>query len=116
MSQNNLNAPHLKELFKELLEGAAKARSLGLPKHNPAPIDRDLASYRAYMTQEDFLALQQEAERLELDIAIGQEPRHDLRLQVIKEVMNAGPWTLHPDYGCILKSEVNQRDRATERV
>ncbi|CAM8642382.1 hypothetical protein MCEMSEM18_03517 [Comamonadaceae bacterium] len=65
------------------------------------------------ISKEAFLELQSEAESLELDHAQGRDlPGHDKRLQVIDAIMNASSWTLHPDYGCILKSDVNARDRA----
>lgn len=65
------------------------------------------------ISKEAFLALQNEAESLELAHAKGQDlPEHGPRLQVIDTVMNASSWTLHPDYGCIPKSEVEARDRA----
>lgn len=65
------------------------------------------------ISKQAFLALQQEAETLEMAHAQGQDhPEHSQRLQVIDTIMNASSWTLHPDYGCIPKSEVNARDRA----
>ena len=68
------------------------------------------------LSKEAFLELQAEAENLELAHASGQElPEHVSRLRVIEKLMNAASWTLHPDYGCILKSEVNARDRADIR-
>lgn len=64
------------------------------------------------ISKEAFLALQTEAEELEMAHAQGQDlPLQSARLAVIDKIMNRGQWTLHPDYGCILKSEVNARDR-----
>lgn len=73
---------------------------------SPAALENDLS-------KEGFLALQQEAEGLEMAHAQGQDlPEHVLRLQVIDKLMKNGPWTLHSDYGCVLKADVNRFDRA----
>lgn len=65
------------------------------------------------LSKEAFMALQEEAESLEMAHAKGQDlPDHQRRLKVIDTIMDAGSWTLHPDYGCILKSEINAEARA----
>ena len=65
------------------------------------------------LSKEAFLALQKEAEALEMNCAQGRDtPDQDARLKVIDSIMEGSSWTLHPDYGCIPKSEVNTRDRA----
>lgn len=69
--------------------------------------------FECELSKEAFLALQAEAEKLELAHASGQNlPEHESRLKAIDKLMDAASWTLHPDHGCILKSEVNARDRA----
>lgn len=68
------------------------------------------------ISKDAFLALQEEAEGLEMAHAKGQDlPWHSERLEVIERIMSSGQWTLHPDYGCILKSEVKVKDRAAMR-
>lgn len=65
------------------------------------------------ISKEAFLVLQDEVEGLELAHAKGQDmPGSTERLEVIDRIMNGAQWTLHPDHGCTLKSEVNAKDRA----
>lgn len=64
------------------------------------------------MTKERFLELQSAGESLDLDHAQGRDlPGHYERVQQISELMDASPWTLHPDHGCILSSDVANLDR-----
>lgn len=111
----NLGATHL----NHICDNAFDARTRGLPKLNVALIDTNFDAYRAYELgwhrgtgKEDFLALQKEAEDLGLAHAKGQDmPNDDLRMKVISEIMEASPWTLHPDYGCVLATEAEELDR-----
>ena len=65
------------------------------------------------ISKEAYLALQAEAECLELASASGQDlHEHESRLKVIDKLKNASSWTLHPDYGCVRKTEVKAVDRA----
>lgn len=69
------------------------------------------------MTRERFLELQSTGELLDMDHAQGRDlPGHYERVQQISDLMNASSWTLHPDHGCILESEVNARDRAAVQL
>lgn len=57
----------------------------------------------------EYLALQSEREHIERDIAIGRDtPEGDARLQEIERIMDASPWTLHPDRGCVRKEGTRQ--------
>lgn len=60
----------------------------------------------AFMTRDRYLDLQCEREALERAIAEGHDTEAgETRLELIELVMNEAPWTLHPDYGCIAKTE-----------
>lgn len=53
------------------------------------------------------------AELLDLNHAQGRVlPGHYERVQRISELMDASSWSLHPDYGCVLKTDVNSKDSA----
>lgn len=116
----DLGSPQLNAMFAH----AAAARSTGAPKANPVHMDGDFESYRAYelgwhkdLSKEDYLELQGEIEGLEMASAKGEDlPWHEKRQKVISEIMDAGPWTLHPDYGCVLKSDVEaERESQSQR-
>lgn len=66
------------------------------------------------MSREVYLALQTIAEQMDLDVAKGQDctAGFDQLQAEVDRVMNAAPWTLHPDYGCVLMAEVDELDRA----
>ena len=65
------------------------------------------------MTKERFLELQSVAESLDLDHAQGRVlPGHYERLQQISALMDTGPWTLHPDHGCVLSTHTHPQRRA----
>ena len=60
------------------------------------------------MTKEQFLALQAEAEQIELAIAQGHDtPETDQRLAEIDRMMNESKWVLIPDEGCVEKASVD---------
>lgn len=57
------------------------------------------------LSREEFSLLQDEAERLTLDIARGQETEEtDARLSEIDQLMESSDWSLSHDYGVIKKS------------
>lgn len=59
------------------------------------------------ITKKKYLMLQEEGESLEMDIAMGRDyPETTQRLALISRMMDASQWVLHPDHGCILKSEL----------
>lgn len=65
----------------------------------------------AQLSKDEFLALQNEAEGIELENAQGRDtPRGDARLAEITTQMDESPWTLHPDYGCVLSDELAALD------
>ncbi|GKS86984.1 hypothetical protein AVMA1855_22550 [Acidovorax sp. SUPP1855] len=71
------------------------------------------SEHHSSMSSIHYLELQAECEALDLAHAMGQDlPGHYERREVIEELMNASQWTLHPDYGCIPKVEVEKRDEA----
>lgn len=65
----------------------------------------------ALMTQATFLEVQKLCEAMELDVAKGQEDPGAIGLDDLDELLDAQPWTMHPDHGCVLKSDVNDLDR-----
>lgn len=66
------------------------------------------------MTKEEFVALQEELEQIELSFAQGQETDAIIeRADKIEALMDSAPWTLHPDYGCVLKADIPNLDRRT---
>ena len=79
------------------------------------------------MTRDDFLILQSLAEQLDDDHAQG----HDFlsmgdgmddgessfrdAQKVVSDLMDASPWTLHPDYGCVLADDVGRLDAGVSK-
>ena len=62
----------------------------------------------AEITKEQFLALQAEAEQIELAIAQGHDtPETDQRLAEIDRLMNESKWVLIPDEGCVEKASID---------
>lgn len=58
------------------------------------------------MTRDRFISLQRELEgREEANAAGHDDDEGDFRIQLIEMLMEASPWLLHPDYGCITKNE-----------
>lgn len=74
----------------------------------------------AFMTRDRYLDLQREREGLERANAEGHDTEEgDARLELIELVtielvMDEAPWTLHPDYGCIAKTEAALIDALEE--
>lgn len=61
------------------------------------------------LTQETFLAMQQELEGLELSIAKGEEhPNVDSRIAELERLMEQSPWTLIPGEGCVPRQQADQ--------
>lgn len=66
------------------------------------------------MTKATYLLLQAREEEMEAAAARGQDctAGFDEERAEIEELMNASPWTLHPDHGCVLRSDVARLDGA----
>lgn len=58
------------------------------------------------MTQEVFLKLQDLAERMGMDVARGQDcvDGFDARFEEVNRLLDAAPWTMHPDEGLVRKT------------
>lgn len=66
-------------------------------------------AFAGTMTKERFLQLQSELESLELCIAKGEETdATDFRIQEVELLMKQSPWMMHPDEGCIAKSDADK--------
>ncbi len=66
------------------------------------------------MPQYVFLLLQKLEESMELAAAQGRDCAQgfdDIRAEV-NRLLDAAPWTMHPDYGCVTAQEAAQRDNA----
>lgn len=68
------------------------------------------------MPQPVFLALQSLAESMDTAVAKGEDclPGFDGVHREVIRLLDAAPWTLHPDYGCVLSADVEELDRAAE--
>jgi len=68
------------------------------------------------MSKEMFLALRDISDSMERTFAKGQgvDEGFDARLVSVSAVLNAAPWTNHPEYGCVLIDELPELDRAVE--
>lgn len=66
------------------------------------------------MTKTTFLLLQAREEEMETAAARGQDctPGFDDERGEIEQLMAASPWTLHPDHGCVRRSDVARLDSA----
>lgn len=103
---SDLGYPELNHQF----ENGREARRLGLPKSTTNDVEHNYREYRAYelgwyfeMTEQDFWDLQAEVERLERAAAQGQDlPWHKKRLELIDEIVAAGPWQLDMDSGAVV--------------
>lgn len=95
---------------------AELARTLVMSMHQGAGAADVLSSLEAPqgMSREVYLALQTVAEQMDPDVAKGQDctAGFDQLQAEVDRVMNAAPWTLHPDYGFVLRAEVDELDRA----
>lgn len=62
----------------------------------------------ATITKEIYAGLQQQAEWMDRDRACGQDAvdGFDERQKLLDEIMEASPWTMHPDFGLVSKSLV----------
>jgi hypothetical protein len=70
----------------------------------------------ASMSQPVFLALQDLAEFMGMAAAKGEDclPGFDEIHNEVVRLQDSAPWTLHPDYGCVLAVDVDELDRAAE--
>jgi hypothetical protein len=68
------------------------------------------------MSQPVFRALHDLAESLDMAVAKGQDclPDFDATHAEVVRLLQSSPWTLHPDYGCVLAADVEELDRAAE--
>lgn len=66
----------------------------------------------ATMTKSTFLAVQAVCEELALQVAMGTDAAagFDARNEEIYRLLDASPWTLHPDYGCVLAADIDELD------
>lgn len=64
------------------------------------------------LPKETFLRLQKFAEGLDMCVAMGQDCQDgfDEMHQHVNNLLDRSQWTMHPDYGCVLVSEVRSRD------
>ncbi|MBG6083192.1 hypothetical protein [Rubrivivax gelatinosus] len=71
----------------------------------------------ATMSKTTYEALQKLAIWVDLEDAQGHDcmPDFDARADFIEQVMQAAPWTLHPDHGCVLKTDVGSLDEDAAR-
>lgn len=60
-----------------------------------------------------YLALQSKIESMGMDFAAGTDayPGFDEEFKEVDRLMSSSPWTLHPDHGCVLSSEVEELDK-----
>jgi hypothetical protein len=71
------------------------------------------------LSKDDYLALQCVLEQMDEQHATGRTlPGHYEKVNAVHKIMEASPWTLHPDHGCVLSSDVEALDRKSlaERV
>jgi len=70
------------------------------------------------MSQQVFLALQRSAESMDMAAAQGHDclAGFDAEAAEISRLLEASPWTLHPDHGCVLSTDVEELDRQDEPV
>ncbi|CAN7525776.1 DNA cytosine methyltransferase [Pseudoxanthomonas sp. LjRoot168] len=66
----------------------------------------------ATMTKDTFLAVQAVCEDMAMQVAMGTDAAagFDARNEEIYRLLEASPWTLHPDYGCVLASDIDELD------
>lgn len=65
-----------------------------------------------------FEALQSREEQMELTAALGQDCAvgFDEDRKEVNRLLEAAPWTLHPDYGCVLTAQITELERAAARL
>lgn len=70
------------------------------------------------MPKHVFLALQRCAESMELAAAQGHDclEGFDAEHAEVIRLLDAAPWTLHPDHGCVLSADLNELERQCEPV
>lgn len=74
-----------------------------------------LKTAAADLSRDQYMDLQKELEHLELAAAQGQDmPDHAERIAALDAAMEASPWALHPDFGCVRKEVVRGSMPAAE--
>ena len=70
------------------------------------------------MSQPVFQALQSMAESLDHAVAQGEDcsANFDAIHGEVARLLDASPWTMHPDYGCVLVADVEGLDRQAMAV
>ena len=70
------------------------------------------------MSQPVFQALQSMAESMEMAVAKGEDclSGFDAERDEVNRLLDAAPWTMHPDYGCVLADDVAELDRQAMAV
>lgn len=83
----------------------------GMTAAEKAQLERNLAHPEA-MDRDTFLALQKVDEGMDLAVARGEDcaPGFDERRREIATLIEAAPWVMHPDHGCIHPTEVEELD------
>jgi len=84
--------------------------------------DMDETSILASLSRADempkhvFLALQRRVESMELAAAQGQDclEGFDAEHAEVTRLLDAAPWTLHPDHGCVSAADLEELDRQCE--
>jgi hypothetical protein len=72
---------------------------------NPVEMDKDV-----------YLKLQTQLERIDDEIAQGRElPDYNTLTTEINRLMEASPWTLHPDHGCVLAADLPGLEAQVDR-
>lgn len=63
-------------------------------------------------SKKEFLTLQSNLERMQMAMACGEDaaPGFQAELAEVHRKMDASPWTLHPDHGCVLAADVAALD------
>lgn len=90
---------------------------LGLEdEHDPKVQDMRAQIQLPEMRQEAFLKLQAALEMMELQAAAGEDIAEHFQetFDLVESLAGAAVWTLHPDYGCVLKTQIDALDSAAE--
>jgi hypothetical protein len=99
MSGTDVEQELRKKIYDLIVSGdetSIVAEAAGHFPENPEDMDKDV-----------YLKLQTQLERMGSEIAQGRElPDHDLIMAEMERLMDASPWTLHPDHGCVLAADL----------
>lgn len=85
--------------------------AVGMTAGEKAVLERNLADPEA-MDRDTYLALQKVDEGMDLAVARGEDcvPGFDERRREIAILIEAAPWVMHPDHGCIHPAEAEELD------